>query len=491
MVKEDRSDWVAVAPEFSESSNATIRPAASAYQLFQKDITPVVRDELLASTGTFDVGQFSRAVRDRWAALDVVRKARYEDLAREDMARFRQESHAADVAAMERQRQLQADRDQLILDDQGEGLRTTRRARKKFQKKKERQEKREKKARPVLKEGEWDSAFEDDSGESFEGDSDDESDSDDSDAPKKKKKPAAPRKVSQAVLQRREQAKEEKEEKEQYIAARQEDLREDRAAQAKRRLDFLLKQSDIFGHFGNVKEDKAKYRPAVAAARRDDGSSTRRSSLEASAGDSGEVDEDELDESEEISATYLTSQPSSLAHGEMRPYQLEGLNWMIRLQEHGVNGILADEMGLGKTLQSISVLVYMLEYQSCTGPHLIVVPKSTLSNWMNEIKRWAPTLKAVKFHGTKEERLELVRDVMEPAQRDENRDWNVCVTTYEVCNIDRNVLNKFAWSYLIIDEAHRLKNEASSFSVTVRTFETRYRLLLTGTPLQVRLTVLS
>ena len=109
-------------------------------------------------------------------------------------------------------------------------------------------------------------------------------------------------------------------------------------------------------------------------------------------------------------------------------------------------------MGLGKTLQSISVLVYLQEYQNISGPHLIVVPKSTLSNWMNEIERWAPTLKAVRFHGSKEDRAQLTRDVMEPAMRDENRKWNVCVTTYEVCNIEQKVLNKFAWNYLIIDE---------------------------------------
>lgn len=137
-----------------------------------------------------------------------------------------------------------------------------------------------------------------------------------------------------------------------------------------------------------------------------------------------------------------------------------------------------------KTLQSISVLVYMHEYQNVDGPHLIVVPKSTLSNWMNEIERWAPKLKVIKFHGNKEDRETITKRFMEPAQNDENRDWNVCVTTYEVCNIDKNVLNKFAWSYLIIDEAHRLKNETSSFSKTIRSFETRFRLLLTGTPLQ-------
>jgi SWI/SNF-related matrix-associated actin-dependent regulator of chromatin subfamily A member 5 len=122
----------------------------------------------------------------------------------------------------------------------------------------------------------------------------------------------------------------------------------------------------------------------------------------------------------------------------------------------------------------------MLEYQNNTGPHLIVVPKSTLSNWMNEIARWAPTLTAVKFHGDKAAREELATKVLCPGQRDLERTWNVCVTTYELCNIDKNVLSKFAWSYLVIDEAHRLKNEASAFSKTIRSFETRYRLLLTG-----------
>jgi SWI/SNF-related matrix-associated actin-dependent regulator of chromatin subfamily A member 5 len=122
----------------------------------------------------------------------------------------------------------------------------------------------------------------------------------------------------------------------------------------------------------------------------------------------------------------------------------------------------------------------MMEYRNVNGPHLIVVPKSTLSNWMGELARWAPTLKPIKFHGDKATREEIVRNHLEPGQRDEDRNWHVVVTTYEVCNIERNTLSKFAWSYLIIDEAHRLKNEASAFSQTVRQFETRYRILITG-----------
>ena len=97
-----------------------------------------------------------------------------------------------------------------------------------------------------------------------------------------------------------------------------------------------------------------------------------------------------------------------------------------------------------ETLQSISVLVYMMEYKSINGPHLIVVPKSTLSNWMGELARWAPSLNAVKFHGDKATRDDIVSTILEPGQRDEDRDWHVVVTTYEVCNIEKTTLSKFA-----------------------------------------------
>jgi SWI/SNF-related matrix-associated actin-dependent regulator of chromatin subfamily A member 5 len=164
-------------------------------------------------------------------------------------------------------------------------------------------------------------------------------------------------------------------------------------------------------------------------------------------------------------------------------------------------------MGLGKTLQSISILAYHWEYLKIQGPHLICVPKSTLSNWMNELKRWCPCLRAIRFHGSREDREQLIEDYFTPQAAahdgkrpdkqimDENgelvddnsdnpRRWDVCVTTYEVVNTERHTLSKFAWKYLVIDEAHRLKNDASMFSTTVRSFRTANRLLLTGTPLQ-------
>lgn len=97
--------------------------------------------------------------------------------------------------------------------------------------------------------------------------------------------------------------------------------------------------------------------------------------------------------------------PFYIKNGEMRDYQVRGLNWMISLYENGINGILADEMGLGKTLQTISLLGFMKHYKSTPGPHIVVVPKSTLSNWMNEFNKWCPSLRAVCLIGDQETRV--------------------------------------------------------------------------------------
>nr|KAG5698524.1 hypothetical protein BaRGS_023227 [Batillaria attramentaria] len=164
--------------------------------------------------------------------------------------------------------------------------------------------------------------------------------------------------------------------------------------------------------------------------------------------------------------------------GEMRDYQIRGLNWMISLYENGINGILADEMGLGKTLQTISLLGYMKHYRNIPSPHLVICPKSTLANWMAEFQRWVPTLRAVCLIGDAEQRATFIRDVLMPGE------WDVCVTSYEMCIREKAVFKKFNWRYIVIDEAHRIKNEKSKLSEIVREFKSTNRLLLTGTPLQ-------
>merc|ERR1719341_2230743 len=172
------------------------------------------------------------------------------------------------------------------------------------------------------------------------------------------------------------------------------------------------------------------------------------------------------------------SSPNFIKGGVMRDYQVRGLNWMIGLYENGINGILADEMGLGKTLQCISLLGYMKHYRSVSGPHMILGPKSTLANWMNEFKKWCPTLRAICLIGDRDTRQTFIRDVMMPGG------WDVVVTSYEMILIEKSVFKKFNWKYMVIDEAHRIKNEESKLSLVIREIKTANRLLLTGTPLQ-------
>jgi SWI/SNF-related matrix-associated actin-dependent regulator of chromatin subfamily A member 5 len=174
----------------------------------------------------------------------------------------------------------------------------------------------------------------------------------------------------------------------------------------------------------------------------------------------------------------LAKQPSVLQNGTLREYQLEGLNWLIKLYNNGISGILADEMGLGKTVQTVAMIGYLTEFKNAPGPHMVLAPKSTMSNWMKEFRKWLPDHKVHYIGGTKEEREEQLRTLVQPGS------FDVIVTSFEVLCREKNHFKKFAWRYFVIDEAHRIKNENSLLSNVVRELKTHSRLLLTGTPLQ-------
>ncbi|KAM0881760.1 hypothetical protein ACQ4PT_032744 [Festuca glaucescens] len=240
----------------------------------------------------------------------------------------------------------------------------------------------------------------------------------------------------------------------------------DMNTKGKGRLKYLLQQTEIFAHFAKGSQSKEKSR----------GRGRHESKMTEE-----EEDEEYLKEEEDALAgsggTRLLTQPSCI-NGKMRDYQLAGLNWLIRLYENGINGILADEMGLGKTLQTISLMGYLHEFRGITGPHMVVAPKSTLGNWMKEIARFCPILRAVKFLGNPEERNHIREKLLQPGK------FDVCVTSFEMAIKEKTALRRFSWRYIIIDEAHRIKNENSLLSKTMRLFSTNYRLLITGTPLQ-------
>lgn len=130
---------------------------------------------------------------------------------------------------------------------------------------------------------------------------------------------------------------------------------------------------------------------------------------------------------------------------------MKGLEWLVSLYNNNLNGILADEMGLGKTIQTIAMISHLIEVKNENGPYLIIVPLSTLSNWVLEFAKWAPTISAIGYKGSPNTRRVL-------AQQVKTSRFNVLITTYEYIIKDKPVLSKVKWKFQIIDEGHRMKN---------------------------------
>ncbi|KAJ5126995.1 hypothetical protein N7448_007774 [Penicillium atrosanguineum] len=177
-----------------------------------------------------------------------------------------------------------------------------------------------------------------------------------------------------------------------------------------------------------------------------------------------------------------TQQPTLVTGGRMRKYQLEGLEWLKTLWMNGLCGILADEMGLGKTIQSISMIAFLKE-NNVSGPFLIAAPLSTLSNWVNEFKRWTPDINAVLYHGSKDERA-AIRNKHLKLRDQMKMDFPIVCTSYDICINDRKFLAQYQWRYIIVDEGHRLKNMNCRLIKELMSYNSANRLLITGTPLQ-------
>merc|ERR1719219_1731830 len=178
------------------------------------------------------------------------------------------------------------------------------------------------------------------------------------------------------------------------------------------------------------------------------------------------------------------NQPLLLSGGIMRSYQLEGYEWMATPWEKGINGILADEMGLGKTIQTVALFCHLYE-MGVPGPFLVVAPLSTVPNWVNEFKRFSPTVPVVLYHGNQQERLGLRRK-LEEERTSEELDGklmrNVIVTSYEIAMNDRAAFSSIMWRYIVVDEGHRLKNMNCRLIRELKQYHSANRLLLTGTP---------
>lgn len=159
----------------------------------------------------------------------------------------------------------------------------------------------------------------------------------------------------------------------------------------------------------------------------------------------------------------------------LRPYQERGYSWMYRNSRIGFGSIIADDMGLGKTVQVIAILLKMKEENMITPKKkaLVVVPTGLLTNWQEEITRFAPSITTHIHHGTARD-LKLF-------------DADVMLTTYGVCRGDSDLLKKQKWAVMVIDEAQNIKNHETAQTKAVKSIPAETRIAMSGTPVENRL----
>lgn len=212
-----------------------------------------------------------------------------------------------------------------------------------------------------------------------------------------------------------------------------------------------------------------------------------------------------------VPSDMLLPQPRGIT-ATMKPYQQEGLTFLVHMYKNGMSAILGDEMGLGKTLQTLALFQHLKVSEPTSAeenrPFLVVCPLSVLSSWATEAAKWTPHFKVIKFHGPKAERERLKQETMGFIDRygakttkskgkknrkqvevvdltEDAQPVDLVITTYETFVTEQSWFKRaFAWRYVVTDEGHKLKNEKSNVSQALQTIRAEHRLLLTGTPLQ-------
>jgi len=166
-------------------------------------------------------------------------------------------------------------------------------------------------------------------------------------------------------------------------------------------------------------------------------------------------------------------EPPKALNATLREYQQSGLNWLNFLYEFRFSGILADDMGLGKTIQTLAHLSKLKEDKKLKKPVLIVMPTSLIANWKNEAKKFTPNLNVLSLHGSdRAERFEYVKDN------------DILLTTYALIIRDKERFDKLKFSYIILDEAQKIKNPKTKMAVAIKEFKSEHRLALSGTPIE-------
>lgn len=168
--------------------------------------------------------------------------------------------------------------------------------------------------------------------------------------------------------------------------------------------------------------------------------------------------------------------------GELRPYQQRGVGWLAFLEKWGLGACLADDMGLGKTPQLLGFLLHLKDEDMLKQPTLIICPTSVLNNWEKEVKKFAPTLSTLLHHGDKRNKgKDFVKEVQKK---------HLVITSYALIYRDIKTLEQIRWQGVVLDEAQNIKNPQAKQSQAVRQLSTQFRVALTGTPVENRLTEL-
>ena len=290
--------------------------------------------------------------------------------------------------------------------------------------------------------------------------------------------------------------KREKEETE----ARKKREEEEETLKQRKRLEYIMRQSDIYSHFMAQKLGIAPSHSATVSSIGADEENAResvrkmikehREHLEKFGTNEGNNEDlkdlgltglDRVDDNKIFSRIEYA--PPNF-RGELKDYQMKGLRWLDNLYDQGINGILADEMGLGKTIQTIALLTHLCYNKQIWGPFLVICPSSTLHNWENEVKKFCPTLKVLPYWGNIKERKALRRYMNNKKLGMEDSMFHICITSYQLVLADEKVFQKVMWKYMILDEAHAIKNTGTQRWNILLNFNARNKLLLTGTPIQ-------
>ncbi|MBW9148778.1 DEAD/DEAH box helicase [Clostridium sp. CM028] len=165
--------------------------------------------------------------------------------------------------------------------------------------------------------------------------------------------------------------------------------------------------------------------------------------------------------------------------GTLREYQKRGFYWLTFLRNHGIGACLADDMGLGKTVQSICLMLYEREKGLTDKPTLIICPTSVVGNWEKEIEKFAPNLKSAIHHGNSRWSYETFSEEIHKNE--------VVITTYALMVRDKELFQKEEWAGIILDEAQNIKNSASKQTQYIKKLKAEYKVALTGTPVENRL----